>query len=551
MREKIAYRFSVIKCLNAFAIGKRRFLVINLLLGLVIMLISFITPLFYKLFVNQVILQKKIAILIPVVSGYLLLFLIQYLVLIIKNYCRNCVTNRTLYRIKYTLWHDFFSQKRNDFSAGGIGNMKMLLDEDIHYLEDFSESQTIEYAISFITIVIGVILLFILEWHLALFSIIAIPLTFWLDNAVSKKEKALNAENRRNDQALTSWLHASLNGWREIRALRLEKKQKYIFVEFAHKYALYFSKWINYWITRSLVIKKIKDDFFMQFSLYFIGGLLIINKKLSIGTLLVFAMYYEIVSKAMNTVASTDAELQASMPFIDNILHALDSGQDSTHGRLILPTYGDIIFQDVSFAYPDSSVSVIHDMSFEIHRGDRVAIVGKSGSGKTTIIKLLLGLLSPVEGQILWSGVNIEHINLDSLYKKVGIVTQDSMLYNTTIKENLLYAKPNATEGEMIEACRLARIYDVIESLPMKLETSIGENGLKFSGGQRQRLVLARLFLRDVDTYILDEATSALDQYNDLLIQDAMERIAKDKTVIIVAHRESSIKLCDYRIELT
>lgn len=547
MLSKFSYRFSVIKFLSKYAFGKRRLLLMNLFLSIMLMSISFITPLFYKMFINKVILQKNLNALYIVSFGYLLLFVVQYLVLILKNYNRNCVVNRTLYRIKYILLGSFF---KNDSNVESIGDMKMLLDDDITYLEDFADSQTIDYMVSFFTIVISVILLFTIEWHLAIFSVIAIPFTFWLDSIVSKREKLLNATNRQNEQKMSSWLHASLNGWREIRALSLEKKQRYTFAEYNHKYALFFSKWINLWITRSLVITKIKDDFFMRFSLYFIGGLLIIDHRLSIGNLLVFASYYEILSKAMNTMATKDADLQSSKPFIDKIMNALSIDKGEKKSKIAISQYNSIQFKNVVFSYPNSDTNVINNLSFNINAGDRVAIVGKSGSGKTTLLKLMMGLIYPTEGEIYWSNMNLKDLNLDMLYKKVGIVTQDSVLYNTTIKENLLYAKPNATDDEIREACRLSHISDYIESLPQQYDTNIGEHGLKLSGGQRQRLVLARLFLRDVDTYILDEATSALDQYNDMLIQEALESIANTKTVIIVAHRESSIKLCKYKIEL-
>lgn len=547
MKSKFVYRCSIVKFLNKYAFGKRRFLLLNFSLSLLLMSISFVNPLFYKMFINKVILQKRLEALSVVVIGYLSLFILKYIILILKNYSRNCIVNRTMYRIKYSLWTSFFSNQQ-DISS--IGNMKMLIDDDMTHLEGFVDIQTIDYIVSFFTICISAFLLFMLEWHLAIFSVIAIPLTFWLDSFVSKREKKLNIENRKNDQELSSWLHASLNGWREIRALRLEKKQKYRFAEYSHKYAVYFSKWINLWITRSLVITKIKDDFFMRFSLYFIGGLLIMNHKLSIGNLLVFATYYEILSNAMNSMATSDANLQASTPFIDNITCALSARKNMEKRSLMLPAYDAIQFRNVTFSYPDSDVKVVNNLSFTINSGDRVAIVGKSGSGKTTLLKLMMGLVRPAEGEVCWGDRNLNDINLDNLYRKVGIVTQDSILYNASFKDNLLYAKPDATDEEIVEACKMSHISEYIEALPEKYDTNIGEHGIKLSGGQRQRLVLARLFLRDVDTYILDEATSALDQHNDMLIQEALENIAKTKTVIIVAHRESSIRLCEYKIEL-
>ncbi|MDR0949710.1 MAG: ATP-binding cassette domain-containing protein [Lachnospiraceae bacterium] len=206
---------------------------------------------------------------------------------------------------------------------------------------------------------------------------------------------------------------------------------------------------------------------------------------------------------------------------------------------------GDVVFHDVTFTYPGSEKPILQELTFAISKGERVAIVGKSGAGKTTALKLMLGFLHPTSGEVLLSGIPIQKIHPDHLYQHIGFVMQDNILVDDSIKENLYYAKPNATGDELEDACRKAFIWDFVKSLPKGLDTVIGERGIKLSGGQKQRLVLARLFLRDVDTFILDEATSALDQYSESMIQDVIGNIGQDKTIIVVAHRKSSLALCD------
>lgn len=192
----------------------------------------------------------------------------------------------------------------------------------------------------------------------------------------------------------------------------------------------------------------------------------------------------------------------------------------------------------------------MHDVSFIINSGERVAITGKSGAGKTTVLELLMGMLRPSGGHVFFSGIDTRDISLEAMHCRIGFVMQENVLFNTSIRENLYYGKEKATGEELEEACRKAFIWDFIDNLPMGLDTVVGERGVKLSGGQKQRIVLARLFLRDVNVFIFDEATSALDQYSESIIHDAIKNISKEKTIIVVAHRKSSLSLCDRVVEL-
>ena len=176
--------------------------------------------------------------------------------------------------------------------------------------------------------------------------------------------------------------------------------------------------------------------------------------------------------------------------------------------------------------------------------------MGKSGCGNTTVLKLMMGMLTPGKGRVFFAGADVREIDLTAMHGRIGFIMQESMLFNASIRENLRYGKEDATDEEMEAACRKAFIYDFIRGLEDGLDTVIGERGVRLSGGQRQRIVLARLFLRNVDVFVFDEATSALDQYSESVVYDAIRNIARDKTIIIVAHRESSVALCDRRIWL-
>lgn len=515
------------------------------------MLLSFINPLIYRTFVDDILLGGRFDKIYFVIISYLLIFFITVLFGYIKNYSNNRLVNRVVFKIKSKILYNYCKLQFNSYEILSVGDMKMKLEDDTSTIGVFAEKQTVEYLISYIRAIISLLIIIIIDWRLTLFAIVAIPLTFWLDNILSKREQILNNSNRENDQKMSSWLHASIQGWREIKALNIELRQKIKFTNFLHKYALYFSKWINYWVARTLIIPKIKDEFFMQFGVYFIGGLLIMNGSLKIGNLLVFIMYYGMLSSAIKAVSTADAELQSSMPFIDRWIDEIEKIEATKITRAIIPdTSNTIEFVNVTFKYTEDGNEIFRDFSLCIEKGERIAITGKSGCGKTTLLKLLVGMVNPISGNVYFSGVNLSEINISAMHRRIGFVMQENMLFNTSIRENLLYGKSKATEDELQVACEKAYIIDFIESLPDKFETVIGERGIKLSGGQQQRLVLARLFLRDVDIFIFDEATNALDQYSENIVHDAIRNIGKDKTVVIVAHRDSSISLCDRKIAL-
>jgi ATP-binding cassette subfamily B protein/subfamily B ATP-binding cassette protein MsbA len=551
MLEKMRYRFKVLSKLNPFAMGVKRFFFLNIILSIIASAIGFATPLFYKMFIEQVILQDDINKFIFVVIGYLGIYIINLIIGYIKYYSNNRLINRITFRVKLHMWKKLINQEFTAYEHQSVGDIKMRLEDDTNIIIDYAGYQTIDYIIAYVTLIILMIILFILQWHLAVFSISVIPLTFWLDHKLSTGQKILNNEQRESDQNMVTWLHTSLQGWREVKALNLEFHEKNTFLKFVKKYALYYSKWINYWTLRALILPKIRDEFFMQFGLYFIGGLLIIFKGFRIGDLLVFAMYYSMLSNAIKTVSTTDADLQSKRPISDRLLQSIEEIKPLCLNKVItLNNIDSIEFDDVCFAYPASKKEVLSNFSLNIKKGEHIAVIGKSGAGKSTILKLMTGMLTPSSGEIRYSGTDLALLNLKGLHKKIGFVMQDNMLFNDTIKENLLYAKSDATYEELVDACKKAYIYEMINSLPHGFNTIIGEQGIKLSGGQRQRIVLARLFLQDVEVFIFDEATSALDKFSENLVYDAIKNISAEKTIIVVTHRKVSMDLCDRKIEL-
>ena len=534
--------------------GVKRFYVLSFACTAALAVLELCQPMFYKLFVDEVIIHKNFHLMYLIFVAYWSIFLAQTMVGFVQKKAQYSFLHKTLFEVKKHIFFGYLDLEPEEYETMDVGDMKLRLEDDTAIIREYATTQTSEYVIAFITMIVCCVLLLLIEWRLTLFSLLAIPFTFWIDDKISKYEKGILNRKRKNAQEKAGWLQTFLQGWREVKALNIGHSQLRTFVKYVHVEALCNAKWINCWIARRLIIPKVKDEFFMRFGLYFLGGMMIAAHKLQISDLLIFVVYYEKLAKSMQTVSAADAQLQADLPIIERFMERLrlaaPQNTPPNSDQNCPAKFSGIELQNVTFRYPNTSKDVITGYSLKISGGDRIGIIGKSGSGKSTLLKLITGMLAPTSGQVLYSGVDINKIDKEQLYRQIGFVMQENVLFHMSIRENLRYGNPDATTEEMLNACKMAGIYDFIRTLPLGLETVIGEKGLKLSGGQRQRIVLARLFLQDVQVLIFDEATSAMDSYNESLIQGTLESLAEGKTIIIVAHRESFISLCNRVVEI-
>ena len=299
MLKLVKYKLYILNKIMPLAKGVRHLFIINLLFSITIIVSGFIVPLFYKRFIEETIILGKLDTFVPVLSGYCLVHFGVIAIEYIKNHLNNKIRNCVTFRAKLKMWQDLFKWKFAEYERANIGDIKMYIEDDVKVLLNFSSYYTIDYLIQFATLLVCIVILFAMEWRLALFSIICIPLTSGVDSVLSRREKELNSDQRENDKEMNAWLYSSLQSWKEVKALNLQNRQKSIFVNYIKKYAVYYAKWINYWTLRALVIPKIRNEFLMRFGLYFLGGLLVMNRQMSIGSLLVFATYFDLLTKAI------------------------------------------------------------------------------------------------------------------------------------------------------------------------------------------------------------------------------------------------------------
>ncbi len=274
------------------------------------------------------------------------------------------------------------------------------------------------------------------------------------------------------------------------------------------------------------------------------GGVMVANELLSIGALLALVGALPIILNPINLFSTVSAQYFLGQESYRSIKELVDSGYvEKWRGTKVLrPVRGEIEFRNVSFRYNDDSPLVLDQISLFIPSGQNVALVGPSGSGKSSIVNLLLGLYSPTSGEILIDGVRQEDLAIRDFRRQCAIVMQDNILLSGTLRENLRFGRPDASESEIVQAALDANAWDFIQQLPKGLDTPVGERGVSLSGGQRQRIAIARALLRNPRILILDEATSALDYESEALVQEAIERISRGRTTITIAHRLSTIR---------
>ncbi len=279
----------------------------------------------------------------------------------------------------------------------------------------------------------------------------------------------------------------------------------------------------------------------------FLGAVEVRAHRLDVGGYVEFTMLLAFMAAPVAMLVSIGTQLTEALAGLDRTSEILKRNKEDSEperSQVLEPILGDVVFKDVEFSYvPDKPV--LHGISFASRPGTVTALVGSSGSGKSTIISLICGFHNAVNGRVLIDGVDLTTIRLSSYRQQIGIVLQETFLFDGSIRENILFSRPQATEAELLEACRIARVDEFVEDFPERYETVVGERGVKLSGGQRQRISIARAILADPRILILDEATSSLDSESEALIQDGLCYLMQGRTTFVIAHRLSTVRRAD------
>lgn len=444
---------------------------------------------------------------------------------------------KTLYQKVIWLPLSFFDQKR-------IGEIISTITSDVSTLQDTFSFTLAELLRQLFTLIFGTALIFYLAPPLAGFMVLTFPVIVITAIVFGK---FIRKQSRKTQDKLAETnviIEESLQSVSVVKAFTNESFETSRYTSALDQVKNLAIRTGRYRaLLVSFIVLVVSGGIF---AVGWYGAYLVQSKAITTGDLLSFIIYTVTIGFSIQGLGDLYAQIQRSVGASERVLEILNEQDERAETSSPIRLTGEISFNNVSFVYPTrKDFTVLQNLNFKIQPGEKVALVGKSGSGKSTIINLLMRFYKLEEGSIVADGVPIEKFNLSAYRRNIGVVPQEVILFGGTIAENIAYGKPGASMDEIREAARKANALQFIESFSEGFSTLVGERGTKLSGGQRQRIAIARAILKDPAILILDEATSALDAQSEVLVQEALEELMKGRTSIIIAHRLSTIKKVD------
>ena len=487
------------------------------------------------------------------------LFLILLMMYTIQSLCKYYVTcqghimGAKMERVmRKQLFEHYEKLSFSYYSQNNSGQMMSKLVSDLFDISEFAHHGPENLFISLVKIVGSFIFLFLINKKLALPLIVLVILMFLFSFRQNQKMQRTFMENRKKIGDVNASLQDTLSGIRVVQSFTNEEIEKEKFQKSNHAFLV--SKKDNY----RCMGEFMSSNLFFQGMMYLVtlvyGGYLIANNEMSAADLAMYALYIGIFISPIQILVELMEMMQKGLSGFRRFLDVMETEpeiQDAPDAVELKDVKGRVCYEDVSFHYSDDETTVLSHVSIEIPAGKSVALVGPSGGGKTTICSLLPRFYDVTGGRVTVDGQDIRSLTLKSLRSQIGVVQQDVYLFSGSIRDNIAYGKPDATEEEIIEAAKCANIHDFIMELPDQYDTFVGERGARLSGGQKQRISIARVFLKNPPILILDEATSALDNESERWIQHSLEELSKNRTTITIAHRLSTIKNADEIIVIT
>ena len=518
--------------------------------GLIFLLLTSVTALAFPKFMGMLVdcvNKKDGAMANKIALGLMLVLVLQsvfsfFRLSLFVNFTENTLANvrLALYTNLVKLPLSFFSQKR-------VGELNSRISNDIGQIQDTLTTTIDEFLRQFILIIGSFIMLASINWKLTIMMVSIVPIVgvaaVIFGKFIRKYSKTVQDKVAESQVVVEetmqgiSIVKAFANEWYEIERYKQRISEVVKIGIKGGQFRGYFASFIIVCLFGTIV------------AVVWYGVTLAIGGEISVGELFTFILYSSYVGASSGGIAELYSQMQKAIGATERVFELLDEVPEkinSTVSTNIEKINGVVAFKNVAFSYPSrKEIQVLKDVSFTANFGQKIAIVGPSGTGKSTIASLLLRFYDINSGTILIDKKNIYDYDLATLRGNMSIVPQDVILFGGTIRENIAYGKPNATEAEIIVAAKQANAYNFIESFPEKLETIVGERGIKLSGGQRQRIAIARALLKNPSILILDEATSSLDSESEKLVQEALEILMEGRTSIIIAHRLSTIRSAD------
>jgi len=515
--------------------------------SLLIQIFGLITPIFTQIILDRVVVQRSELTLFAVGLGLLIFGIFRVMIMGLRQY----LLDHTANKIDLTLIVGFIRHTLrlplSFFESRYVGDIVSRVQEN-RKIQSFLSGEALTILLDLLTVFIYVGLMFWYSWKMALLALLIVPPFLLLALIATPFLRRISREIFNSFAKESSYLIEVLSGIRTVKSTAVEQTVRWHWEELLHQEIKKgFSGQI---ISNRLQIFSNLIETLLSTAMLWFGASLVIKDQLTIGQFVAFNLLLSSVITPFQRLTVLWNQLQEVTIAIERINDILDAEPEedlSQQIRQSLPAIkGNICFEKVTFRYhPESDINVLENLSFEVKSGQMVALVGRSGSGKTTISKLVLGLYPPNDGKVLIDGYDLTTLSLGSLRHQVGVVDQDTFLFGGTIRENISLGHPDATLEKIMEASQLAGADEFIKKMPMGYETQIGEGGGMLSGGQRQRLAIARALLSDPKLLVLDEATSHLDAESERIIQNNLTKILRDRTTFVIAHRLSTVRHAD------
>ena len=528
---------------------------IDLICAAVISLVDLAYPQILRTMTKTLFTQDKDMILhaLPVIAASLfVMYIVQSLCKYYVTYQGHMMGAKMERDMRRELFDHYQELSFSYYSRNNSGQMMSKLVSDLFDISEFAHHGPENLFISLVKIVGAFIFLFFINKKLALPLILLVIVMFVFSFRQNAKMQETFMENRRKIGDVNASLQDTLSGIRVVQSFANEDIERAKFKK--SNEAFHVSKRDNYHCMGSFM----SSNLFFQGMMYLVtlvyGGYLIAQGEMQTADLAMYALYIGIFISPIQILVELVEMMQKGLSGFRRFLDVMETEseiRDADNAAELTDVKGHVRYDHVSFHYNDDETPVLSDISIDIPAGKSIALVGPSGSGKTTICSLLPRFYDVTGGSITVDGKDIRGLTLKSLRSQIGMVQQDVYLFDGTIKDNIAYGKPGASDEEIIKAAKCASIHDFIMELPDKYDTYVGERGTRLSGGQKQRISIARVFLKNPPILILDEATSALDNESERWIQKSLEELSKNRTTITIAHRLSTIRDADEIIVIT
>ncbi len=454
----------------------------------------------------------------------------------------NVLEQRVIYDLRKTVYDKLQSLSVRYYDQRASGELTSRVTSDVTNLERIFIDGVESLVMAGLTLVGIAVMLFVMHWQLALLALIPIPFLMVGATVFTRRVHALYRVIRQESGRLNAVLQDQLSGIREIFAFNRQPYAAARFDAHNHAYCREQLRVARVWSVYSPTMMFLGS--LGTLLILGVGSREVVAGRMTLGELVAFLSYLAMFYVPINQIHSVNHMLQHALASGERVFEILDAKPDVVEapGAVSLPRgRGEVRFEHVSFGYrPD--VEVIHGMDLALAPGEQVALVGPSGAGKSTLVKLLLRFYDAGSGLIAIDGHDIRRVTLASLREQIGLVPQDPVLFNGTVRENLLFGRPDANDADLEAAAAAARAHEFIAAMPEGYDTLVGERGVKLSGGQKQRLAIARALLKDPPIVVLDEATSNIDSETEVQIQAALERLIAGRTTIMIAHRLSTLR---------